>query len=142
MCVCCIDRNRAGSWTLFCPSLIGEGLQLRYRLRFVQRCNVEHRFLVAEELNKVSNESLILIAPESKNTTAAISCASVFVTQETDVKGAVKAMFFLHYTNYFNMTAAVHEGKLCFKDHHTGWELVNYHNFFSSQMYFKNGRNI
>ena len=53
--------------------------------------------------------------------------------QETDVKGAVKAMFFLHYTNYFNMTAAVHEGKLCFKDHHTGWELVNYHNFFSSQ---------
>ena len=40
--------------------------------------------------------------------------------QESDVKGAVKAMFFLHYTNYFNMTAAVHEGKLCFKDHHTG----------------------
>ena len=40
--------------------------------------------------------------------------------QESDFKGALKAMFFLHYTNYFNITAAVHEGKLCFKDHHSG----------------------
>ena len=40
--------------------------------------------------------------------------------QEYDYKGALKAMFFLHYTNYFNITAAVHEGKLCFKDHHSG----------------------
>ena len=40
--------------------------------------------------------------------------------QEYDYKGALKAMFFLHYTNHFNITAAVHEGKLCFKDHHSG----------------------
>ena len=37
---------------------------------------------------------------------------------ESDMNGSIKAMFILHYSYYLNMTAAVHEGKLSYKDHH------------------------
>ena len=36
---------------------------------------------------------------------------------ELDVMGSIKAMFILHYSYYFNMTAAVYDGKLCYQDH-------------------------
>ena len=37
---------------------------------------------------------------------------------ESDMNGSIKAMFILHYSYYLNMTAAVHDGKLSYKDHH------------------------
>ena len=52
---------------------------------------------------------------------------------ESDMLGSVKAMFILHYSYYLNMTAAVHDGKLSYQDHHgmlkvyQAYEKLNIH---------------
>ena len=60
-----------------------------------------------------------------RNISATIRNINEFLEVETneyptdsDVNGSIKAMFILHYSYYLNMTAAVHDGKLSYKDHH------------------------
>ena len=37
---------------------------------------------------------------------------------ESDMNGSIKALYILHYSYYLNLTAAVQDGKLKYKDHH------------------------
>ena len=72
--------------------------------------------------NSISENMLPSVKGKLSSTIDIISELSKVQTNEYptdfDVMGSIKAMFILHSSYDLNMTAAVHEGKLSYQDHH------------------------
>ena len=100
-------------------------LKAKMNFRAVSKDRTKSRDMLLDLRRKISSTHNYLIEfSEVKN--------NKYPTQ-SDVQGSIKAMFILHYSYYLNMTAAVYDGKLSYKDHHgilkeyQAYEKLNIH---------------